>query len=212
MSEAVFHDYWRSSAAYRVRIALNLLGLAHRTAPVDLPAGAHKRPEYLALNPQGIVPTLEIDGLCLTQSLAIMENLHETRPEARFLPKDPSGRARVRRIAYAIAMEIHPVCNLSVAKFAVAASAGNLREQDWMQAFIPDRLAALETMLAEPQTGEFCHGNTVTMADICLLPQIFNARRWNVDLTPLPLIRSITGRLEAIEAFAAAHPDHHKPA
>ncbi len=206
----VLHDYWRSSAAYRLRIALNLLGLDYERAPVDLLAGAHKAPDYLALNKQGLVPTLEIDGKVFTQSLAIIEYLDETHG-AGFLPQDPLGRARVRTLSYAIAMDIHPVCNTSVARFATESSGGDLDTKDWMHAFIPERLAAVDAMLGDPATGRFCHGDALTMADICLVPQVYNAKRWEVDLAPLPRLGAIVAHLEAIDAVAAAHPDRVKP-
>ena len=139
---AILYDFWRSSAAYRVRIGLGLAGVAFERVPVDLLAGENRRPEHLARNPQGLVPALEIDGRMLTQSLAILEYLDETRA-AGFLPDEPAGRARVRALAYAVAMEIHPVCNSSVARFAVEHSGGGLTMEGWMAAFIPARMAAL---------------------------------------------------------------------
>ncbi len=203
------YDYWRSSAAYRLRIALKLSGEDYEREQVDLLSGAHKSPENLTRNPQGLVPTLEIDGHTLTQSISILEYLSETR-EMGLLADDAAGRARVRALTYAIAMEIHPVCNLSVARFATD-HAPELEMQDWMQAFIPRGLAAVEIMLSSAQTGLFCHGDTVSMADICLVPQIYNARRWDIELTPMPTIRRIVDRLEEIPAFAAAHPDRIGP-
>mgnify|MGYP002635068235 CR=1 FL=1 len=204
------YDFWRSSAAYRLRITLNLLGLQYDQCPVDLTTGEHRAAANMARNPQGLVPTLEIDDHTLTQSLAIIEYLDETR-HAGLLPPTALGRARVRKIAYAIAMEIHPVCNLSVAKFASENSGGNITMKSWMQAFIPRGLAAVEQMLGEPATGDFCHGDRLTMADICLVPQIYNARRWEVDLTETPRILQIMTRLEAIKAVTDAHPDLHQP-
>ena len=209
--EAVLFDYWRSSAAYRVRIALNLIGLSCRQVPVDLLRGEHREAENVARNPQGLVPTLEIDGLVLTQSLAIIEYLEETR-KAGLLPPDPAGHARVRALAYAIAMEIHPICNLSVARHAAEDSAGAITVQGWMQHFIGRGLRALEAMLDHPATGRFCHGDRAGLADICLAPQVYNARRWEVDLEPLPILRRIAEDLDSLPAFAAAHPDRHKPA
>jgi maleylacetoacetate isomerase len=209
--EAVLFDYWRSSAAYRVRIALNLIGLSCRQVPVDLLRGEHRQAENLARNPQGLVPTLEIDGLVLTQSLAIIEYLEETR-KAGLLPPDPAGRARVRALAFAIAMEIHPICNLSVARHAAEDSAGAITMQGWMQHFIGRGLRAFEAMLDHPATGRFCHGDRAGLADICLVPQIYNARRWEVDLEPLPILRRIAEELDRLPAFAAAHPDRHQPA
>ena len=206
----VLYDYWRSSAAYRVRIGLGLLGLDWRAVPVDLLAGAHRAAANLARNPQGLVPTLEIDGLTLTQSLAILEYLDETRG-AGWLPEDAPGRARVRALAYAIAMEIHPVCNLSVARFAVEQSGGGITMEAWMAAFIPRGLAGFEHLLDHPATARFCHGGTPGLADICLVPQLYNARRWGIDLAPYPRLLAIAERLKALPAFAAAHPDRWAP-
>lgn len=211
MSDIVLFDFWRSSAAYRVRIALGLLGLSWRREVVDLDSMAQKDPAYLARHPQGLVPTLEIDGLVLTQTLAIMEYLEETRG-AGFLPADPAGRARVRAMAYAVAMEIHPICNITVARHVEAASEGRVSVTDWMARFIPMGFAGLERMLESPATGPYCHGDRVTLADICLVPQVYNAvDRWGLDMTPFPRISAIAARLREIPAFAAAHPDRFRP-
>jgi maleylacetoacetate isomerase len=202
----VLHDYWRSSAAYRVRIGLNLLGLTYERRVVDLLKGEQAQAENLARNPQGLVPTLEIDGLRLTQSLAILEYLDETRG-AGFLPRDPAGRARVRALAHAVAMEIHPVCNLRVARHAVEASGGAIMQEAWMRHFIPLGLAGLEAMLEDGRAGRYCHGDGITLADLCLVPQLYNARRWGVDLAPYPRITAIDAALQEIPAVQAAHPD-----
>lgn len=205
----ILHDYWRSSSAYRVRIALNLLGEPWQSRPVDLLKNEQTAGDNLARNPQGLVPTLQIDGLRLTQSLAIVEYLDETR-QAGFLPKDAAGRARVRALAMAVAMEIQPVCNLRVMAHAVAASGGAITRDGWQRHFIGRGLADLEAMLADGQGG-FCHGDRVSLADICLVPQVYNAERWGVDMTAMPRLRAIHARLSDLPAIAAAHPDRFAP-
>lgn len=196
-------DYWRSSASYRVRIALGLAGLAWESVPVNLVEGAQRGAEHLDRNPQGLVPVLEIDGLRLTQSLAILEYLDETR-SLGLLPGDAAGRVRVRALAQAVAVDIHPVCNLRVAKSAVMESGGALTIERWMRAFVGPGLEAVEAML---EGGDFCHGDAVSLADLCLVPQVYNAHRWHVDLGSMPRIRRIEAALADIPAFAAAHPD-----
>jgi maleylacetoacetate isomerase len=205
----VLYDYWRSSAAYRVRIGLNLLGMKYDSVPVDLLTKAHRSAENLARNPQGLVPTLAIDGIALTQSLAVLEYLDETR-NAGFLPADAVGRAQVRALAYAIAMEIAPVCNLSVRNHAASISAGSVMADEWVRHFMAPGLAAFEAMLTT--AGSYCHGDRISLADICLVPQIYNARRMGLDLSACPRITAIMAGLEAIPAIAAAHPDRHQPA
>lgn len=213
MTDVVLYDYWRSSASYRVRIALNLLGVAYRAVPVDLLAAGHKAPEHLARNPQGLVPVLAIDGRLLTQSLAIIDYLEETRPGADLLPDDAAGRARVRALSHAIAMEIHPICNLSVGTHVMALAGGDEAvRQAWMQKFIGAGLAAFEQLLARPETGRFCHGDRPTMADCCLVPQLYNADRWGVDTAGLSRIRAVAAECAGLEAFAAAHPDRARAA
>lgn len=204
MIDVTLHDYWRSSSAYRVRIALNLLGISYRSIPVDLTTGAQRDPRHLTANPQGLVPVLEIDGLRLTQSLAILEYLDETR-NAGFLPKAPGDRAKARALAMAVAMDIQPVCNLRVAQHAVSIG-GNT--EDWMQHFITLGFQGLESML--PDTA-FAHGDMPGLADLCLLPQVYNARRWGVDMGAFPRIQAIAERMEAIPEIAAAHPERVKP-
>ncbi|MFM7334731.1 MAG: maleylacetoacetate isomerase [Tabrizicola sp.] len=208
MPDAVLYDYWRSSAAYRVRIALNLLGLPYRAVPVDLTQGEQAEPDNLARNPQGLVPTLEIDGIRLTQSLAILEYLDETR-SAGWLPQGPVDRATVRAMAYAVAIDTHPVCNLRVARHAVGLGA---TMEGWMQHFISLGLQGLEGLLQQHPEGRYCFGDSVTLADLCLIPQVYNARRWGVDLAQMPRTTAIAEALDLLPAFRAAHPDKVKPA
>ena len=207
--DIVLHDYWRSSSAYRVRIGLNLAGLAYRRIDVDLVAGAQRSTAHLAANPQGLVPVLEIDGLRLTQSLAILEYIDETRA-ARFLPADAAGRARVRALAHAIAMETQPVCNLRVARHAVALG-GDATMEGWMRHFIALGLEGFEGLLDRGPEGVFCHGDRPGLADLCLVPQVYNARRWHVDLSPYPRLSAICERLDRLAAVSEAHPDKVKP-
>ncbi len=212
MSEVVLYDYWRSSASYRVRIALNLAGIEYQTVPVDLLKRDHKASAHLARNPQGLVPALEIDGHLLTQSLAIIEYLIETRPGLSLLPANPADRARARAIAYAIAMDIHPICNLGVINHVmeISGKSDDMRSA-WMNKFIGEGLAAVEAML-QSTPGPLCFGDTPTLADICLAPQVYNARRWEVDISGCARIFEIAKRLEENEAFAKAHPDRAKGA
>jgi maleylacetoacetate isomerase len=211
--EIILYDYWRSSASYRVRIALESLGLPYRRESIDLLAGQQRSPEHRARNPQGLVPALSIDGHTLTQSLAIIEYLAETHPEARFLPADPLGRQRVRTLSYAIAMEIHAVCNTGVIGHVMTITGGGEETRvDWMRKFIGEGLLAVEKLLAVPATETFCHGDTPTMADFCLVPQVYNAERWGADLTGLERVRRIAETCRALPAFRAAHPDAVKPA
>lgn len=207
--DIVLRDYWRSSSAYRVRIALNLLGLEYRSIPVDLVAGVQRGAAHLEENPQGLVPVLEIDGLRLTQSLAIVEYLDETRGGG-LMPAEATGRARVRALAHAVAMEIQPVCNLRVARHAVSLG-GAATMEGWMGHFIALGLEGVEGLLAQGPEGDVCHGEQPGLADICLVPQVYNARRWGVPLDPFPRIARIAAFCEALPAFAAAHPDRVKP-
>jgi maleylacetoacetate isomerase len=207
MSKPVLYDYWRSSASYRVRIALNLLGIAYEAVPIDLLARKHRSPDHLARNPQGLVPVLDIDGLRLTQSLAIVEYLHETRPGSTLLPADPTSRARVRALSCAIAMDIHPVCNIGPVGYLLALTNGSESvRMAWMQKFIGDGLAALEKLLEHPATGRFCHGDQPTMADLCLVPQVYNAKRWQVDIAALGRVNAIAAACAELPAFRAAYP------
>lgn len=207
MAMPVLYDYWRSSASYRVRIALNLAGVAHDAVPVDLLAGDQKSAAHLERNPQGLVPALEIDGEMLTQSLAIIEYLIETRG-VQWLPDDPVGRVRVRALAHLIAMDIHPVCNSSVIAHVLELSGGGDAERvAWMQRFIGQGLTAFEQLLDHRDSGRFCHGDEPGLADICLVPQLYNADRWGVDLSGFRRIQAIRAACNALPGVAAAHPD-----
>lgn len=207
MTTPVLFDYWRSSASYRVRIALNLAGVEYTSVVVDLLCKAHKSPEHLKRNPQGLVPALEIDGLMLTQSLAIIEYVIETRGVS-LLADDAAGRARVRALAHSIAMEIHPVCNMSVvAHLLELTGGGDTVRSAWMQKWIGAGLQAFEQMLDHPDTGTFCHGDAPGLADICLIPQIYNAERWGADISGLKRIQAIRKACDELPAFARAHPD-----
>jgi maleylacetoacetate isomerase len=211
MSETVLFDYWRSSASYRVRIALNIANIPYRSVPVDLVKGAQKTPEHLARNPQGFVPVLGIDGQQLTQSLAILEYLDATR-DLGLLPSAPGARAKVQALAHSIALDLHPVCNLHVVTFAakLTDNRDGIREE-WMAQFIRPGLRAFETMLGGFTQAPFCAGDTPGLADICLMPQLYNAKRWQVDYSDLPRILAVESVCAEIPAFVAAHPDIVKP-
>ena len=203
------YDYFRSSAAYRVRIALNLKGVTPERAFVHLRHGAQRGDDYLALNPQGLVPSLVTgDGDVLTQSLAIIEWLDETHPKPPLLPSDAAGRARVRALALAIACDIHPLNNLRVLNYLTGTlGATDAQKNGWYRYWCDVGLEALETQLArETAAGAFCHGGTPSLADICLVPQLANARRVDLDLAPYPTLLSIEAACMALPAFAAAAP------
>ena len=202
------YTYFRSSAAFRVRIALNLKGLSYEPVFVHLAKGEHRQPDYAKVNPQALLPTLELDdGTRLTQSLAIMEWLDEKHPTPALLPKDPRPRARVRSLAYLVACEIHPLNNLRVLQHLKRAL-GQSQEQidNWYRHWIADGLAKLEADLVRPGTGKFCHGDAPTMADCCLVPQIFNAKRYNSDLAPYPATMRVFENCMRLEAFDRAQP------
>ncbi|MTI16149.1 maleylacetoacetate isomerase [Rhodobacteraceae bacterium RKSG542] len=207
MSTAVLYDYWRSSASYRVRIGLNHKGISYDAVKVDLLSGEHRGAEHLARNPQGLVPVLEIDGKRFSQSLAILEYLDEVQPQPAFLPEDAEGKARVRQLAHAIAMDIHPVCNLGVVKRVQELAGGDdAVKVSWMKEFMSKGLLAFEELLNTPQTGQFCYGDEVSLADICLVPQMYNARRWGVDLSKMRKLTAIADRAAELPAFKAAYP------
>jgi maleylacetoacetate isomerase len=203
------YDYFRSSAAYRVRIALNLKRLAPERAFIHLRRGVQRGDEYLALNPQGLIPTLVgDDGTVLTQSLAIIEWLDETHPQPPLLPADAAGRARVRSLALAIACDIHPLNNLRVLNYLTGTFGATDAQRDgWYRYWCDVGLEALETRLArERDTRAFCHGATPTLADICLVPQLANARRVDLDLSPYPTLLRIESACLDVPAFADAAP------
>lgn len=201
----ILHDYWRSSAAYRVRIALALKGLTAETEMVPLAEGGQHDPGFRALNPQGLVPVLQDGAAVLTQSLAILEYLEERHPRPPLLPVAPAARARVRGLALLVACDIHPLNNLRVLR---QLDLSEEHRRQWIGHWIAEGFTALEAMLAaSPETGRFCHGQTPTFADICLVPQVYNARRYDCDLQPYPTIRRIDETCRALPAFAAAAPE-----
>jgi len=202
------HSYFRSSAAFRVRIALNLKGVPYDMAFVHIAKGEHRQPAYGALNPQALVPTLDVDGNLLTQSLAIMEYLDETHPQPPLLPSDPLARARVRSLSLLIACEIHPVNNLRVLQH-LKRSLGQSEEQvnAWYRHWIADGLAKFEAQLAgTPGTGRFCHGDIPGMADCCLVPQVFNAQRYQCDVASYPTTMRVFSECMKLAAFDRAQP------
>ncbi len=205
------YTYFRSSAAYRVRIGLNLKGLAYDSVPVHLikDGGQQLAAEYRALNPSALVPALQDEGTTITQSLAILEYLDETYPAAPLLPSTPLARARVRSLALQIACDIHPLNNLRVLKYLVKEAAVTEEVKNaWYVHWVQQGFAALELQLAgSPDTGRFCHGDTPTLADVLLVPQVFNAVRFNIDMGPYPTIARIAAECDALPAFAAAHPN-----
>ena len=206
----VLHNYFRSSAAYRVRIAMNLKGLDYDYVPVHLTreGGMQFKDSYTALNPQQLVPLLDDDGFQLSQSLAIIEYLDEKFPAIRLLPDSMHGRARVRQLTLAIACDIHPLQNLRVLKY-LTGKLGLTEETkaEWIKNWLELGLAALETDLARaPTRGKFCFGDTPTMADCALVPQLFSAARFNIDTHTYPTLRSIYDACEVLPEFAAAHP------
>jgi len=204
------YGYFRSSAAFRARITLNLKGLDYAQASIHLRKNEQSAAAYLALNPQGLVPMLVTDdGDMLTQSVAILEWLDETIPQPPLLPADSTGRARVRGIALAIACDIHPIDNLRVLRYLLATVGASEAVKDaWYRHWIDLGLSALESQLArEPATGEFCHGGSPTLADCCLVPQLANARRAGIPLDAYPTLTRIEARCNTLPAFAEAAPE-----
>lgn len=207
----IFHGYFRSSSAYRCRIAFNLKGIVPDVVPVHLRknGGQQKTPAYRALNPQALVPTLSDGDFRLTQSLAIIEWLDETQPGPRLLPEDANLRAEVRAFAQVIACDIHPLQNLRVLDDLKAEFGADQAALDrWCGRWITDGLTACEALLARRAPSTFCFGDTPTLADTCLVPQMFSAARFGVDTAALPRLSAIHAACEALPAFAAAHPRH----
>jgi maleylacetoacetate isomerase len=202
------YSFFRSSAAFRVRIALHLKGVAFETASVHLPKGMHRDAAFLATNPQGTVPVIDDDGTVLHQSLAIIEYLDSRYPEPRLIPAEPVARARVQALAQLVACEIHPLNNLRVLQYL----RGELGLDEagvakWYKHWIAEGFRGLETFVAQWSGGRYCYGNAVSLADVCLVPQVYNARRFDCDLAPYPTLVRVADRLREEPAFAAAAPD-----
>lgn len=211
MPGLVLHNYFRSSTSVRVRIALNLKGLDYDYVPYALLPNEHKSQSFLTLNPQGLVPALEVDGrTALTQSLAIIEYLDEAYPKTPLLPKDPLGRARVRSLAQIIGCDIHPVNNLRILRYiAEEFGADAEAKKAWFTRWASEGFAALEARLStETQTSAFCHGDTPGLADICLYAQVLNNKRFDVDPSPYPTIMDIFTHCDALPAFQDARPEN----
>jgi maleylacetoacetate isomerase len=207
MSQAILYDYYRSSAAYRVRIALNIKGIQYEQRPVNLLESQQKSDEYRALNPQGFVPMLEIDGHRLTQSVAIINYLDLRFPNTPVIPASAAERAHVVALSMMIACDIHPLNNLRVLKYLKGELGNSQEEVDaWYAHWITEGLGPLEAMAA-PKAGKFLYGDAPTAADICLVPQLYNARRFNVPLDDYPTLVRADENANRLEAFAAAHPD-----
>jgi maleylpyruvate isomerase len=203
------HGYFRSSAAFRVRIALNLKGLSYDQTFIHLRKGEQTAPGFLKLNPQGLVPALEDGGAVLTQSMAIIEYLDETHPKPALLPKTPLERARVRAIAQAIACDIHPIDNLRVLNYLKTNLKVTTEQHDaWYNHWIVEGFRGVEELLSRPGTGNFCHGDTPGLADICLVPQVFNGKRLNAPLDQFPRVMKVFGACMALPAFKNAAPEN----
>jgi len=209
----ILHGYFRSSAAYRVRIALNLKGLQVEHRFVHLRRGEQRAHGYLGLNPQGFVPTLEVGERCLTQSLAIIEYLEERHPLPPLLPPGAEDRAWVRAIALAIACDIHPIDNLRVLQYLERTLGVDAAQRDaWYAHWIREGFTAIEAQLASRAPAKFCFGDEPTLADVCLVPQVANARRVSLDLAPFARIRAINEACLALPAFDRARPEKQEDA
>lgn len=202
------YSYFRSSAAGRVRIALNLKGLEYEYEPVHLLASEQLRPEFRELNPSALVPVLVDEGKVLNQSLAIIEYLEERHPQPPLLPGSAADRARIRALALAIACEIHPLNNLRVLRYLKRTmGVGEDAKNTWYKHWVEQGLAAVEAMLAQDsRTGRFCHGDTPTLADCCLVPQVFNARNFKCRVDHIPTVIRVFDACMEMEAFRRAEP------
>jgi len=202
------YSFFRSSAAFRVRIALNLKGVEYEIVAVNLPSGAHRTADFLAVNPQATIPTLDDDGTILWQSLAIIEYLDARFPEPLLIPREPVARARVQALAQLIACEVHPLNNLRVLKYL----RGELKLDEaavskWYAHWVAEAFGPLETFTAQWSGGRYCFGDALSLADVYLVPQMYNARRFNCDLAPYPTLVRIAQALDREPAFASAAPD-----
>jgi maleylacetoacetate isomerase len=213
MTDIVLHDYWRSSAAYRVRICLNLKQVRYTMVAVNLLEGAQAAPDNRAINPQGLVPTLLVDGRPLTQSLAIVDWLDATFPDPAMVSADPFVRAGQLSRALVVAADIHPIDNLRVLKrLERQFGADQAARDDWYRHWVVEGLTALEAMAADTPAGPFLGGEAPDIADLCLVPQLYNARRFDVPLDDMPRLRAADAAMAALPAVAAAHPDRVRPA
>ncbi len=214
MTKPILFDYYRSSASYRVRIALNLKGVDYERVAVDLAAGGQKEEAYRARNPQGFVPMLEYGELRLTQSIAIIDwaDAAYAGSGAPLIPREPAERAHVMALALVVACDVHPLNNLRVLKYLVGPlGQGEAAKDAWYAHWVREGFAALEAQ-ASPRAGRFLFGDTPSLADICLVPQMYNARRFDVPVDDFPMLVRIDEAASRLEAFAAAHPDRVAPA
>lgn len=202
------YSYFRSSASYRVRIALALKGLDADILPINLLKGEQKSDDYLAINPQGLIPSLQVGDAVLSQSLAIMEYLEEVDNTVPLLPSDPVARSSVRAMAQLIACEVHPLNNLRVLQYLTGElGVDDTTKMTWYAHWIHQGFVSLEAMLTQ-HAGQFCYGDTPTMADCCLIPQVYNAKRFNVDLSSYPTIMRIYEHCNSLPAFIQAKPEN----
>ncbi len=210
--DPALHTYWRSTAAYRVRIALNFKNVDHKLVPISLVknGGEHRQEQFRDLNPQMRVPFYQEGSFGVGQSMAILEYLEETHPAPPLLPTAPHDRAKARQIAHIISCDIHPLNNMGVLNYlSDTLNISPVERSAWYSHWITEGFAAIETLLRQDrERGNYCVGNAVSFADVCLIPQLFNAHRFEVDVTDFPLIQSVADYCNRLDAFARAHPDH----